>query len=219
MLSFHLELANEDTRTNNNPYSVTMFDPFQDYFGLSGLLSNCKLNGDFKNSSHLHTDDFNSNGVDVPVTNPAMGDLNNNVVSNASTAGFLPLNVDITELSKVMRGAGRRPNGRSLGTAARPPSWCVFCKNNGESELVYASHKLKSEDGITTCPILRAYTCPLCGTNGDRAHTIKYCPVNKAKEDVGPGTIGQTSQYRTPRTSTGRRRTSSISNASTSGFN
>ncbi|XP_054767543.1 uncharacterized protein LOC129274819 [Lytechinus pictus] len=211
-----------------------MFDPFQDYFGLSGLLSNCRLNGDFRNSvssRHLHNDDFNSNGVevDVPVfTNPS--DLNNNVISglpvstanNTAYCGFLPLNVDITELSKVMRGAGRRSNngrGGATGTGARPPSWCVFCKNNGESEMVYASHKLKSEDGITTCPILRAYTCPLCGTNGDRAHTIKYCPVNKAKEDVvGPGTIGQTSQYRTPRTSTGRRRTSSISNASTSGF-
>ncbi|XP_054762023.1 LOW QUALITY PROTEIN: protein nanos-like, partial [Lytechinus pictus] len=161
--------------------------------------------------------------IDVPViTNPAISDLNNNVISglpvstaNTPYSGFLPLNIDITELSKVMRGSGRSSstNGRggASGTAARPPSWCIFYKNNWESEMVYASHKLKSKDGITMCSILQAYTWPLCGTNGDRADTIKYCPVDNAKEDVvGPGTIGQTLQYHTPRTSTGRRQTSYI---------
>ncbi|XP_041477199.1 uncharacterized protein LOC121425246 [Lytechinus variegatus] len=142
-----------------------------DYFGLSGLLSDC---GDFKNSisSHLHTDDFNSNGVDVRViTNPAMmSDLNNNVMSDLplSTAsiaysGFLPLNFSkvstlaswscekicfIITLNWQVRP--RKWRGGAMGTATRPPSWCVFCKNNGESEMVYASHKLKSEDGITS---------------------------------------------------------------------
>jgi len=53
---------------------------------------------------------------------------------------------------------------------------CVFCRNNGESREFYSSHTLKDNDGNTTCPILRAYTCPLCKANGDNSHTIKYCP-------------------------------------------
>lgn len=59
---------------------------------------------------------------------------------------------------------------------------CVFCKNNGESTAVYTSHVLKDGDGKTTCPVLRKYTCPLCGKTGDEAHTIKYCPKNEAQE-------------------------------------
>ena len=54
---------------------------------------------------------------------------------------------------------------------------CVFCRNNGETEAVYTSHQLKDKLGRVTCPILRAYTCPTCGSNGDNAHTIKYCPL------------------------------------------
>nr|AAU11513.1 nanos 1 [Podocoryna carnea] len=53
---------------------------------------------------------------------------------------------------------------------------CVFCRNNGESKEFYSSHTLKDNEGNTTCPILRAYTCPLCKANGDNSHTVKYCP-------------------------------------------
>lgn len=53
---------------------------------------------------------------------------------------------------------------------------CVFCRNNGESREFYSSHTLKDSEGNTACPILRAYTCPLCKANGDNSHTIKYCP-------------------------------------------
>lgn len=68
----------------------------------------------------------------------------------------------------------------SSATATRPVKQqvCVFCRNNGESETFYTSHCLKDSEGKVTCPVLRAYTCPLCGANGDLAHTIKYCPEN-----------------------------------------
>ncbi|XP_038629689.1 nanos homolog 1-like [Scyliorhinus canicula] len=58
---------------------------------------------------------------------------------------------------------------------------CVFCRNNNESVTLYTTHVLKSPDGRVLCPILRRYTCPLCGANGDNAHTIKYCPLSKLK--------------------------------------
>ncbi|XP_064596074.1 uncharacterized protein LOC135462758 [Liolophura sinensis] len=55
---------------------------------------------------------------------------------------------------------------------------CVFCKNNGETLSVYGSHLLKDSRGRVTCPVLRRYTCPICGTSGDTAHTVRYCPLN-----------------------------------------
>lgn len=70
----------------------------------------------------------------------------------------------------------------ALGRAAQRQV-CVFCRNNGESESVFATHSLKSTDGRVTCPVLRAYTCPICGASGDEAHTIKYCPRNREGGD------------------------------------
>ncbi|XP_029142106.1 nanos homolog 2 [Protobothrops mucrosquamatus] len=61
---------------------------------------------------------------------------------------------------------------------------CNFCKHNGESKKVYSSHTLKRADGVVVCPILRNYTCPLCGATADKAHTLKYCPHNKAKQSL-----------------------------------
>lgn len=61
----------------------------------------------------------------------------------------------------------------------KPPKveHCVFCKNNGEDSSLYSSHILKDETGRVSCPVLRSYTCPLCGSNGDNAHTVRYCPL------------------------------------------
>ncbi|MBN3310294.1 NANO1 protein, partial [Amia calva] len=69
----------------------------------------------------------------------------------------------------------RKPTPRNK----QEPKICVFCRNNGAPEEVYGSHVLKTPDGRVVCPILRAYTCPLCSANGDNAHTIKYCPLSK----------------------------------------
>ncbi|KAK1175404.1 nanos-like protein 1-like [Huso huso] len=66
------------------------------------------------------------------------------------------------------------------------PKICVFCRNNGAPEEVYGSHVLKTPDGRVVCPILRAYTCPLCSANGDNAHTIKYCPLSKDQPPQRP---------------------------------
>lgn len=70
---------------------------------------------------------------------------------------------------------------------------CVFCRNNGESREFYSSHTLKDSEGNTSCPILRAYTCPLCKANGDNSHTIKYCskytPKLKEEKLLGNGLL------------------------------
>ncbi|RVE56863.1 hypothetical protein OJAV_G00210460 [Oryzias javanicus] len=65
------------------------------------------------------------------------------------------------------------------------PRVCVFCRNNGAPEEVYGTHILKTGEGRVLCPILRAYTCPLCSANGDNAHTIKYCPLSRDQRPRG----------------------------------
>ncbi|KAG7266132.1 hypothetical protein CRUP_016380 [Coryphaenoides rupestris] len=79
------------------------------------------------------------------------------------------------------RGAAASERRRRSGKA-EPGKVCVFCRNNGAPEEVFASHVLKAADGRVLCPVLRAYTCPLCGANGDHAHTIKYCPLSRDQQ-------------------------------------
>ncbi len=58
---------------------------------------------------------------------------------------------------------------------------CTFCKSNGEDELIYTSHSLKSATNKISCPILMKYTCVECGATGENTHTIKYCPAMQKK--------------------------------------
>jgi len=85
-------------------------------------------------------------------------------------------------------------------------SYCTFCKNNGESEAIYSTHYLKDSNGVVTCPILRAYTCPICGQNGDKAHTVKYCPIAARLSPKDAPVRSEMRVLRTARTSAGRRR-------------
>ncbi|XP_056144161.1 nanos homolog 1 [Lampris incognitus] len=91
----------------------------------------------------------------------------------AGLAGF-----DLFGVERKMRKPGSR--------SKQEPKICVFCRNNGAPEEVYGSHVLKTPDGRVVCPILRAYTCPLCSANGDNAHTIKYCPLSKEQPAQRP---------------------------------
>ncbi|CAL8261803.1 unnamed protein product [Lota lota] len=90
-----------------------------------------------------------------------------------SLAGF-----DLFGMERRMR----KPVPRSK----QEPKICVFCRNNGAPEEVFGSHVLKTPEGRVVCPILRAYTCPLCSANGDNAHTIKYCPLSRDQPAARP---------------------------------
>ncbi|XP_021101692.1 nanos homolog 2 [Heterocephalus glaber] len=78
------------------------------------------------------------------------------------------------------------PRSRSLLERGLEPgaTLCNFCKHNGESRHVYASHQLKTPEGVVLCPILRHYVCPLCGATGGQAHTLKYCPLNGNQQSL-----------------------------------
>lgn len=58
--------------------------------------------------------------------------------------------------------------------------FCQFCKNNGELERVYLSHKLKDKRNRIQCPRLREYKCKICGESGDNAHTYLHCPQRES---------------------------------------
>ncbi|KAM4696146.1 nanos homolog 2 [Rhinophrynus dorsalis] len=78
-----------------------------------------------------------------------------------------------------------QPKASSVPVQVKAPGgMCNFCKHNGESRNVYNSHSLKNQQGMIACPVLRKYTCPLCGATGDISHTLKYCPLNPEKTSL-----------------------------------
>ncbi|XP_063988532.1 nanos homolog 3 [Diachasmimorpha longicaudata] len=108
---------------------------------------------------------------------------------------------DFEYCPELERGEIPAHNIRRKKTKRPLPTECVFCKNNGEQESYYKSHLLKDVNGKTTCPVLKAYTCPICGAKGEDSHTVKYCPLNKNGE-----TMPTFNTMKLLRNSTGKRR-------------
>ena len=175
----------------------TTFQRYDDYLGLSQLLTNVKL---AENNPH---DDVFCDKAPSPPSQVSGFDLYNefdrifaentrahspqspsayHCRSRISSYGSVGSACDSNTSNETpTNSSGRVPPSVQLARKLNAKRLCVFCKNNGEMESVYASHILKDDDGRVLCPILRAYTCPICGDSGDTAHTIKYCPQNNGQ--------------------------------------
>jgi protein nanos 1 len=160
------------------------YSPFTDYFGLFNLIKGFGLrpeeeeypvaesprsrHNSFGSSSSISGDSLEY--LD-PTIASILGDQSLSYASNESDPFSQKRDPPSVLLQKRKAAAAAKAAGKQ--------DVCVFCRNNGESESLYTSHCLKDAEGRVTCPVLRAYTCPICGANGDAAHTIKYCPQNQ----------------------------------------
>ena len=181
--------------------SESSFRPYNiwvDYLGLNKIVSppteHDDGSEDFITSSKSNTAPFAR--LPVPISADKC-DIWGFPITTSDSMEF-PFDTTVPAISRfenlvetVRRNSGSRKSSKKQ-------RFCAFCKTNGEVDVVYLSHVLKDSCGRTTCPYLRKYTCPICGENGDKAHTIKYCPLNVEGISTAP--------LKTSRTSAGRKR-------------
>ena len=192
------------------------YNQFQDYFGLSNIawqiqdLDNLVKKDSMDNYSNELcinlSDELNSFDPLVSIRSDAHEDFLNNGVEvgldefdlyqaqlrERNAADLMVIdNPVLNEYLEIKRLKNKKTGKK----------FCVFCKNNGERTDIYMSHVLKDSEGRVMCPVLRKYTCPLCGVSGDNAHTIRYCPRNE-------GGFSSVSLLKTPRVATGKKRKS-----------
>ena len=202
--------ARSDSPSTQGSCEWEEFKLFRDYLGLFSLVKSLCLKGEpevsqveYEADVRERRDSLGSAGSEFSSSNSNSGDsmdmmeyfyfygMDSNI--GLPKQGFCETDESLLDL------ANARPHPSVLfdRTFSKLPTQqpikkqqvCVFCRNNGESESFYTSHYLKDAEGKVTCPVLRAYTCPLCGANGDSAHTIKYCPENA--QSVRNGGIGK----------------------------
>lgn len=166
------------------------YNPFNDYFGLFNLIKGFGLRPEEEDDLLMQEQAstrsrHNSFGSSSSISGDSLEYLDPTIASILGEQTLYypgpPSDGDpFTQRRDPPSVLLQRKKAAAAAKNASKQDVCVFCRNNGESESLYTSHCLKDTEGRVTCPVLRAYTCPICGANGDNAHTIKYCPQNQA---------------------------------------
>ncbi|KAM6427520.1 nanos homolog 2 [Liasis olivaceus] len=149
--------------------SGRFFDRWKDYLNLSKVVMEIVEDRKKPQGFSPQWDPLESSASPVPCKDPSKATVHWANGSGSSGTNGSGNGTDGGDLQPT------QPTGRGI---------CNFCKHNGESKNVYSSHPLKRADGVVVCPILRNYMCPLCGATADKAHTLKYCPLNQGKQSL-----------------------------------
>jgi hypothetical protein len=110
--------------------------------------------------------------------------INNNNNTNTNTP--------IVYRSKLFKNSELQDNKTQIQTQTQTQTknksqyktFCKVCQDAGKLVSEYTNHNVRDRTGRTICPTLLAQECRKCFKNG---HTVKYCPLLKAKpEEVKP---------------------------------
>lgn len=116
--------------------------------------------------------------IPKPISRPSRRDINQLQCHYNDSSNFkrsLPKRSQNVDMSEYLRQDNRSSNRSKI---------CSFCRANGEEEMIYRSHSLKTPGNKISCPVLMKHTCEACGATGENTHTIKYCPVMQKKQKL-----------------------------------
>ena len=164
------------THMNNNPYASQFNMKSPSY--LNNSLSPQRVNPSFPNSngSFNNLSPFQYQSQDPWFLSEMSTILRQNTNISLSATAQQILAGNATNNNRPLRS--EKIDNEVIKHLIQEANWkrqcgmkkevCVFCRNNGENELIYSSHSLKDSIGNVTCPILRAYQCPICGATGSQ---------------------------------------------------
>jgi len=90
-------------------------------------------------------------------------------------------NTSIVYRSKLFRGEQEREQQKKpVNTRPVHKLFCKVCQDAGKSDQECTNHSVRDKSGKTVCPTLLSQCCRNCGENG---HTVKYCPLLKARSE------------------------------------
>ena len=130
----------------------------------------CKGTALFISSLSLKLKHFKSDIIqsDNIITMSSFSNNNNNNNNNS-----------IVYRSKLFSSA-EQPKSNISNTKPVYKTFCKVCQDAGKSEKEFTNHSVRDKSGKTICPTLLAQECRHCYKNG---HTVKYCPLLKARSE------------------------------------